>query len=100
MNTISSSIIEEIELKTQGQSDNHLWVKARSCRLTASSNFHDIKIRKPQTPDTKLVDAIISSDTCNPSKDLSHVPSLKWGKTHEPIAKKQYVAYKMKGFLF
>lgn len=85
---IPSSVAEELEVRTRGQAENDLWKNARKARITASI-FHDIKTRKPNTPDTNLVKKIL-----NVTEQDLEMPALKWGRKMEPIAKKRYKAFK------
>lgn len=73
--------VEEIEVRTKGQHENSLWLTARTGRNTATT-FHDIKTRKQSTKPDKMV-----------NKVLGHDQVLAWGRKHEPIAKKRYIAF-------
>lgn len=82
-------VIYEIEERTRGQSDNDLWLTSRKARITASV-FHDISTRKSNTPPEKLVERILGNSGNNKYNEF--VPSLKWGKKMENVAKKHYIA--------
>ncbi|KAL5021555.1 hypothetical protein ScPMuIL_000710 [Solemya velum] len=85
----SENIVDEIEYRTRGQSDNHLWHVARRGRITAS-NFYDVCHRKATTPHEKLVARLMSH-----KEETTFVPKpLMWGRKMEPVAKKRYIAHK------
>ncbi|KAK3106057.1 hypothetical protein FSP39_011763 [Pinctada imbricata] len=85
---VPPDVIEEIEIRTRGQCENGLWLKARKCRIT-SSIFHDVSVRRKTTPAEKLVSRIIGKDC-----ETVDTPALRWGRQYENIAKKHYVAHK------
>ena len=70
-----------MEQKTKQQSKCPLWYELRKCRIT-SSNFGTVAKRK------NAFKSLAKQLTCN--KQLSHVPSLKWGVDHEGAAHQQY----------
>jgi hypothetical protein len=54
------------------------------------SIFHDVLTRKSNTPPQKLVERIVG----NSESACVDIKALRWGRKHEPIAKKRYKAYK------
>lgn len=80
--------ISEIEIMTRGQFSNERWKACRNMRITAS-NFHDVVTRQETTTSDKLANKFIRA-----SYEINNfdVPSLAWGRKHEPIAKKKYSA--------
>ncbi|CAC5375875.1 unnamed protein product [Mytilus coruscus] len=78
--------IDGIENRTVGQSENPLWFETRKFRIT-SSNFHQIVAHKKADVE-KLVQSF-----SNPDK-LINVAPLIWGRKHEPIARKKYIAHR------
>ena len=81
-----------LEMKTRGQSSNHVWVLVRKGHITAS-NHHEMFIKmntkvyrksiiKPKT--TPLIQKSV-----NGSK-LSNIDAIKWGRDHEEDALKSF----------
>lgn len=64
--------------KTVGQSKNHLWFQARKFRITASKAHTVLKSR---TKDTRVK---------NWARSLPDLPSLKYGRETEPLARSSY----------
>ncbi|XP_076080580.1 uncharacterized protein LOC143051582 [Mytilus galloprovincialis] len=83
---IPQTVIDEIEKRTLGQSENQLWFDTRKFRIT-SSNFHSIVSRKKADVD-KLVQSF-----SKPGKVINAAPLI-WGRKHEPIARKKYIAHR------
>ncbi|CAG2236083.1 unnamed protein product [Mytilus edulis] len=83
---ISQTVIDEIEKRTLGQSENQLWFDTRKFRIT-SSNFHSIVSRKKADVD-KLVQSFSKPDK------VINVAPLIWGRKHEPIARIKYIAHR------
>ena len=77
--------IREIEQNTRDQSQSPLWFSVRKYRLTASY-FGEIRRRQPTTSPHSLVMRIIGA------KQFKS-PATDWGKSHESIAIKQYIAH-------
>lgn len=87
---ITPSVIDEIENRTVGQSENALWFETRKFRIT-SSNFHQIVARKKADIE-KLVQSFSKPDK------VINVAPLIWGRKHEPIARKKYIAHRRLNF--
>jgi hypothetical protein len=86
LSNIPSYILNEIEERTKGKADNLLWKITRQKRIT-SSNFHDIVVRKKENVE-KLVSKFIQED------NGIETPALVYGRKHEPIARRKYIAFK------
>lgn len=84
----SISAIEQLEAQTRGQADVQLWHEHRKGRITGTT-FHKIITARDTTSSEALVKAIISG-----GKDLSHLPSIRWGKDNERRALDEYSKYK------
>ena len=78
--------IYEIERHTDGQYKNPKWKQCRKMRIT-SSDFHEVVNRLPTTTSDRLSKKFIQRH----DEDIN-TPSLSWGKKHEPIAKKKFIA--------
>ena len=76
-----------IERETRGQSNNPLWFQSRRLRLT-SSNFGLVCNRKLNISQTKFVQKNLLSP-----KDLSNVPSIRYGISNEAKAANKYAEY-------
>lgn len=76
-----------IEKMTRGQTTNKFWKEARGERLT-SSNFGTVFSRKDDTKPDKLVRSIMYDDI-----DTIH---MKWGRNHEPAARRAYGNFMVK----
>ena len=75
---------ERIKIATRSQSSEELWFQERKCRITAS-NIGVIARRRSTTPVANLVKAMLYSNS------KIDAPSLRWGRDHEEVARKQYM---------
>ena len=67
---------------TLGQSNDKMWHQVRACRITAS-RFKEFSANPKN----------IALHLWDKPQDLSHVPSIKWGRKHENDAKSAYCAH-------
>eukprot|EP00112_Aurelia_sp_Birch-Aquarium-sp1_P024960 Seg809.8 transcript_id=Seg809.8/GoldUCD/mRNA.D3Y31 product="hypothetical protein" protein_id=Seg809.8/GoldUCD/D3Y31 len=98
---ISDQEIEIAEEATREQADCFEWKNLRQGMITASNanKYSDkielMKIGRNRTDTTYLVNSCLSANT----KDLSKVPSVKWGCDHEKDAQKEFTAVEGKNHL-
>lgn len=86
--TISKEECDSIEMNTRGQAGNSLWNLQRQGRIT-SSIFGYVYFRKETTPPAGLIKRIFQYSEF----DNKYV---RWGRTHEPAARRMYEKYIMK----
>ncbi|KAJ8307406.1 hypothetical protein KUTeg_015490 [Tegillarca granosa] len=86
VSNVPSDILNEVEIRTRGQSNNDLCHMARHGRITSSS-LHDVCIRKETSSSANLIKKFLVSD----NHDMEVAP-LKWGRKYENVAGKKYIA--------
>ena len=83
--------VKRVEIETSGQSTNDLWYQQRTGRVTASSvhtfytKAQSILNRRGQNYKTSVYSSLESS-LLSKRDDVSHLPQIKWGTTHEKDA--------------
>lgn len=94
--TLSEQEIAKIEKETIGQSENSTWVIQRKGRITAS-NFYAVFTKvnslKGETMNSKWLNAdpLIRRLMGYAGIDLTDLPSLKYGRSFEPVARENYL---------
>ncbi|KAK3907932.1 Alkaline nuclease [Frankliniella fusca] len=91
--------IINISRLTTGQRRNHLWLKARLCRITASK-FSDVlrAVEKNRKPCQSLMKSFLESKTQpetrprKPPRPGSGLHALYWGQDNEDVASSQFQA--------
>ena len=79
---LSIEEIRDIAFRTTGQSHNNAWMAHRYGKLTSSKFGRAISvIGNPHTTNIQR----LRDDLFTP-KNLDHVPAIKWGLDHEPVA--------------
>ena len=86
--SVSDEQSRKIESESRGQSNSKVWSTQRQGRIT-SSNFSSVVNRKETTPPDNLVKQLFGYT----SFDNKYV---KWGRDHEPAARKMYENAKKK----
>ncbi|XP_019861959.1 PREDICTED: uncharacterized protein LOC109590493 [Amphimedon queenslandica] len=76
-----------LESSTRGQSSSYLWHDYRRGLIT-SSHFHSVLHHTGRAYPTSIVQTIMQYKSLS-----SYIPSLKWGREHEDIARKEYAKY-------
>ena len=87
--------IEHIEQITVGQAENEIWHIQRKARITAS-NYYQVstKVETLLKSERENVNTDSLRDSLLEKKGLNeNIPSLKYGRNMEPIAKKKYLKY-------
>lgn len=84
---ITESQSEFLEKSTRNQASCSLWFKYRQGLITAST-FHSVLRYSGKTYPTSIVKKIMQYYNVDPS-----IPSLKWGRTHENVAIRDYTEY-------
>lgn len=74
-----------LEQSTRGQSYTRLWYDHRCGRITASKFFSVVRCKEKTFPKS-IVQDIMQYTGPNPQ-----IPSLKWGREKEPVARHQYI---------
>ena len=91
--SLSPEQCQAIELSTRGQSTSDIWVQQRKGRITASG-AHAIHT-KVNTIMKKRKTGVISSTLqkiIHGGNDLSNIPAVEWGTTHEVDGKQAFYA--------
>ena len=93
---ICQSQMTEFETKVQQRS--YLWRQHRVGKLTAS-NFHHVYTKTEsvmknisKSSKSKPQNSPIAFNILNESEDLSHLPQIKWGTTHENDGVKTFMS--------
>ena len=93
--SISDEEIGHIEQITVGQAENEIWHIQRKARITAS-NYYQVstKVETLLKSERENVNTDSVRDSLLEKKGLNeNIPSLKYGRNMEPIAKKKYLKY-------
>lgn len=79
---ISNEDIISLCSETIDQSTSSKWQLARSCRFSASTTVHKIKVRKTKTIES-LLEELFFPKQCN-------LPAMQYGKKNESVARRLY----------
>ena len=86
---LSSEQVHQIEISTRGQHKNNAWFEQRSGRITAS-RFHEVATKCDTIMKKRGKKVIAYSplvfQLLGKSADISHIPAIAWGQTHEKNA--------------
>ena len=82
--SISHAQASNLSLMTTQQSDSSNWFEHRIGRITAS-HMHDVMRYSGRKYPTSIVKSVMQYSKVNPN-----VAALKWGREHEPAARRQY----------
>ena len=92
---LNTTQVKKLERITRGQQTNNVWYAQRCGRITAS-NIHDVytktnsilkKRGKKKHHYSQMVDRIIHK-----GNDISRLPAIKWGVTHESDGVKSFLS--------
>ena len=83
-NVFNSDMIEEIETITRGQCENNEWFTHRQGRITASLFSSVMHFKFRDAPENYILKLVMGKG------NNYRVPSLAFGREHEPIARQQY----------
>ena len=86
---LSSEQVPQIETSTRGQHTNEIWFEQRCGRITAS-RFHKVatkteSLMKKRGKKVPRYSPLVSQ-FLGKSPDISKLPAIKWGQTHEKDA--------------